>query len=350
MAGSGIIFNTLMIKKEDIAKLSGHPDERVGVKGNVNEAMARVSPPLLPNYVIEDKIDARNEIDNIFATHDISRGQQSNNKTLGQDKLQMQQDYTRMDDIARAVERMASQYYRYLAQMMKVYYTEDHWYKITGEDGQFDFIVMRSDLIEDGVDVSVEAGSTLPINKDRQTELVAQLAPLGMVDPLTIYEVATGGNLPSPQKMLERWVTYKTDPASYLTNAKEDEFSREAFMDVQVLNAGEMPNIRDEYPPTYFSFMNNYMLSGDFEKQPDIIKQMYVEYLRIAQEQAAKQLQAMQTQLPTPEDMQGANQQALEQAQLEGQMMNGQPQSDIPDKANALAQKVDQKQNPLKTA
>lgn len=189
MAGSGMIFNTQMITKDDISKLVGAPDEKVGVKGDVRSAFQRIPPPSLPNYVIEDKIDARNEIDNIFATHDVTRGEKSGNVTLGQDKMQIGQDYNRMEDIARAVERMATKYYRYLVQMMKVYYTEDHYFRAVGEDGQFDFIVMRGDLIEDGIDISVQTGSTMPIQKDQQNKTVGELATIGMIDPLTVLKL-----------------------------------------------------------------------------------------------------------------------------------------------------------------
>jgi hypothetical protein len=334
MSGSGMIFNTLMIQKEDIAKLIGSPDEKVGVKGDVRSAFTRIPPPPLPNYVIEDKMDARREIDTIFATHDISRGEGSNNKTLGQDKLQLQQNITRMDDLARAVERAATRYYRYLVQMMKVYYTEDHYFKASGEDGQFDFITMRADLIEDGIDIAVEAGSTMPIDRESQMKWVETLIGVGMIDPLTVYEVAAGGHMPSPKKMLERFVTYQTDPTAFIQKVQDDDFDRAAFMDIQILNGGEIPKQRDEYSPVYFKFINNYMLGGDFQKQPGLVKRMYVEHIRMAQEVAAQQLSLMESQMPTPEEMQVSNQKALEQSQMQGQMqsanMQGQPQPSKP--------------------
>lgn len=339
-AGGGLVFNTMMITKEDISKLVGSPDERLGVKGDVNKAITRVAPPPLPNYVIEDKNDARMEIDNIFATHEVSRGADSGSKTLGQDELQTQQDYTRMDDIARAIERATAQYYRYLVQMMKVYYTEDHWFKATGEDGQFDHVVMRHDLIEDGIDVTVEAGSTMPINKKQQLTAAQTLAQMGMIDPLSLYEVISGAPMPSPKKMLERFLTFKTDPASFMESAKTEEFDRQAFMDIQILNAGEMPKPKDEVSPEYLKFMNNYMLGGDFNKQPDLIKQMYVEWLRMCQMQAQEQLQALMTQAPTPEDMNAQNQQSVEQAQTEQALMGAQqpPQPGKPGAPGARAQ------------
>jgi hypothetical protein len=326
-SGSGLIFNTNMITKEDISKLTGSPDERIGVKGDVRSAVVRVAPPPLPNYVIEDKMDARSEIDNIFATHDISRGAQSNNKTLGQDQLQQGQDYTRMDDIARAIERTATLFYRYVVQMMKVYYTEDHWFKATGEDGKFDFIVMKSDMIEDGLDVNVEAGSTLPVNKRSQQDFIVKLAEQGLVDPLTLYEVGSGGVMPSPKKMLERFLTFKVDPTAFMTNLKAEQFNRQAFMDVQILLRGELPDTRNEISQEYLQFMTNYMLGGDFDKQPPIVKQLFSEWLRVCQAQALKQIQNLQTQSPTQEEMDAAAQKEAETTAMSQAIGGGGPEA-----------------------
>lgn len=331
-AGGGLVFNTNMISKDDIVKLVGAPDERIGVMGSVRDAVTRIAPPPLPSYVLEDKYDARKEIDAIFATHDVTRGERSGNKTLGQDQMQRDQNYTRMDDIGRAIERAATQYNRYMVQMMKVYYTEDHYFRLTGEDGQFDYAVMRQDLIEDGMDVQVTTGSMQPINKDRQMNMTKDLIQLRMIDPLSVYEVAAGGTLPAPSKMLERFLLYSTDPIAFLGKTKQDDISREAFMDIQVLNRATMPKPRDEYTPEYIKYLNEYMLTGDFTGQPGIVKQMYSQHMQIVMQVAAQQLAALESQMPTQDDMAVANRKAVEQAQMEQQISGGGQQQQQPPK------------------
>lgn len=326
-AGSGLIFNTIMIGKDDIAQLTGSPEERIGVKGDVRMAVARIAPPPLAPYVMDDKLYAAAQIDDIFGTHDISRGKQSGNKTLGQDQIQIQQDYTRMDDISRAVERMCVKYYRYLAQMMKVYYTEEHWFKASGEDGQFDFIMMKNDLIEDGIDITVEAGSTMPMNKDSQSEFAANLAKMGMIDPLTLYEVGGGAPLPSPKKMLERLMAYKTDPMKFAGMAAKDQFDRNALMDIQILNAGELPTPRDEITPDYLNFFNQYMTSGDYQTaiagKPEI-QSNYMIHLVEAQRIASEALARLESQMPTSDEISVANSKAVETAQQTRDIEGGQ--------------------------
>jgi hypothetical protein len=326
-AGGGLVFNTIMISKKDMAKLVGSPDERIGVKGPVNQAITRVAPPALPNFVIEDKMDARNEIDNVFASHDISRGEKSKNPTLGQDQMQFNGDLSRISDMGRAVERQAKHYYRYLFQMMKVHYTEKHYFVANGEDGQFDFAVMTGDMIENGADVRIVEGSMQPPNKAIQQKWVSDLVSTQMIDPLSVYEIAAGGNMPSPKKMLERLMLYKTDPMAFMGKAKEDDFSREALEDIQILNRGEVPKVRNEYSDVYLHFMNNYMLGGDFKGQSATVKKLYWVYLTTVKDVMRQQMMLMMTQMPTQDDIAAQNQKAAETAALEGQIAgaSGQP-------------------------
>lgn len=323
MAGSGMVFNTNMITKEDIGKLIGAPDEKIGVKGDVRSAVTRIPPPPLPNYVIDDKHDARQAIDNIFATHEVTRGQESRNKTLGQDQLQLQANLTRMDDIARAVERCASAYYKYLAQMMKVYYTEEHYFRVTGEDGQFDYLTLKGDNIEDGIDVKVEAGSTMPIDKNAQRQWAETLASMQMIDPLSLYEVGMGGNLPTPKKMLERYMTFVSDPMAFTNQTKEEDFDRNAYLDIEILLRGEVPKQRDEVTPSYLRMFNKFMAGGEFIKQPTFIQQLFVEFLRVAEETAQKQLELAMTQMPSEEEIAESNRRAVEQAEQERAVTGG---------------------------
>jgi hypothetical protein len=319
-AGGGLVFNTTMITKKEMAALVGSPDERIGVKGNVNEAIARVGPPPLPNYVMEDKQDARNEIDNIFSTHAPLRGEGSGNKTLGQDAMQQRGDLTRMDDVARAIERMARNYFRYLFQMMKVYYTEEHYFMSNGESGRFDQVVMHRDRIEEGVSIRISQGSMRPPDRVSQQKWVSDLVNQGMIDPLTVYEVAKGGDLPSAEKMLERYMLYKLDPMTYMGKTKEDEVSREAVADIAVLNRGEMPKIRNEYPPTYLNFLIKYMIGGEYSTLPMQVQIMYVQHMRIVQGMMAQQMSRMMTQMPNQDEMDAQNQKAAQQQALAGQI------------------------------
>jgi hypothetical protein len=163
-----------------------------------------------------------------------------------------------------------------------------------------------------------------------QQKWVSDLVTANMIDPLSVYEVAAGGNLPSPRKMLERYMLFKTDPMAFMSKSREDDFSREALMDIEQLNRGEMPKVRDEYSDIYLKFMNNYMLGGDFKGQSDTTKKLYWVYLTTVKDVMRQQLLMMQTQMPTQEEVEAQNQQAVQQAAIEGQIAGAQPQPGQP--------------------
>ena len=116
-ANGGTIWNSSMIKQEEVAKLLGDPGERVMSKGNVNEAAARLPMNMLPDYVMNDKIDARNEIDNIYSTHGAVRGEVTKSKTLGQDVMSQRGDAARISVLATALEDGADRLYKGMTQM-----------------------------------------------------------------------------------------------------------------------------------------------------------------------------------------------------------------------------------------
>jgi hypothetical protein len=94
-AASTRVFNTMMINASDAQKYVGNPKQNILVKGDVRQAFARFPAPDLPRYVLEDKYDARTEIDNIFGTHAPLRGEKTESPTLGQEVLSQRSDIGR---------------------------------------------------------------------------------------------------------------------------------------------------------------------------------------------------------------------------------------------------------------
>lgn len=325
-SGSGIVYNVEMIGKEEMRELIGSPEERVGVKGDVRAAFMRVPPPVLPAAVYQDKDDSRASLDNVFGTHEQSRGATSSNATLGQDVMQQNSDMNRQNGLVSVNTTIATRFYRLLCQFMKVYYTEDHWFKLKGEDGQFDHIAMSNDKIEDGIDIEVESGSQLPMDTVANKETAKELAAMQMIDPLTVYEAMTTGQLPTPRKMLERYTKFTTDPIGYAAAAEVDNVNREAMMDIQILENKVMPKPRKNISPEYLKHFNQYMISGEFQELEDDVKQLFIDHVRKATEIANQLMQAAMTQAPTPEEMAARNQATIEQSTMDQAIQAAQPQ------------------------
>lgn len=286
----GIVYNTEMISTDDMALLVGAPDEKVGVTGNVNEAFARVAPPVLPNYVENQLVDSRNNIDEYFATHNVSRGQETQSRTATQDVMQKNQDFSRHDKLVEAVEDATLGTYKMFAQFMKVYYDDDHYMQVSGENGQFDSVVMNSDKVEDGLDIIVQKGSTAPTNKEQNRQDIIALADRGMVDPYTAIEVLQTGIMPSPQKIMQRLMTWIGDKANYLQDVKQEEMDRQASVDIAILNRGVMPPPRSEPTAEYLDSRNKYIASGEFLELPKKIQSLHLQNMQQNKQNAQRML------------------------------------------------------------
>lgn len=281
-----VIADSRVMSEEDASKfLNKNPKTIMLVdgskgSGSINNDLTVVQPQMLPGYVIDTLYDARNELDQIFGTPNIFRGQQQQGaNTLGENMLIKQQAGALQDDIASAVDQAMGLYYRYLAQMMKVYYTEDHWVQTKGPDGSYDFVVLNSDNIDTGVKISVQAGSTLPQDKDQLRAAALELAKLGpdRIDNLTLFEML---GIPDAPEVAERVQKSFTDPAAYMQDLEKEQFSRDANIDIALLIDNKVPEERDEYDPGYLNYMNNYMASNKFAKLQMDAQQRITDFLK----------------------------------------------------------------------
>ena len=143
--------------------------------------------------------------DNIMGTHGATRGAGAS-KTLGQDIMSRQQDYTRVDLITRVLNRGVARLADGLVQLMRMYYDESKVIKILGEDGAVEFIKMSRDDIEDHIEIEVRSGNALPLDKVALRTEAIQLWQLGALDPVTLFEVL---EKPNPEKMANRLVAWK---------------------------------------------------------------------------------------------------------------------------------------------
>lgn len=219
-AGSGLVYNTKMIKPSEMAKLVGNPTEKIGVDGDVRAAVARVAPPLLP-YVPEERIDGRNRVNDIFGSNAPIRGDDTNSPTLGQEVLSQRSDLSRTRVLATSIEDACDSLYKYMTQIMKVFYDSPREIQYTGTEGQTSFIPFSSESIEPGVMVKVKSGSLLPDDPVTKAQQAVQLA--NVLDPLTLMEMV---GVQNPKEVAKRIYYAKALPDRYLTEVlqvSEDE-------------------------------------------------------------------------------------------------------------------------------
>ena len=231
---------------------------------NVTNSMFHVPHNPLPREAFEEALDYRNEIDQVMGTPNIFRGEQSKNNTLGQDERIIEQAAALQDDLAKAIDKGMQRGYRKLFHMMKVYYTEDHWFTIKGDNGKYDFVVMNGETMDTNGRVSVESGSTLPVDRKEIRSIAVEAANANKIDDLTFWEAIQYGKLPDPETIVERTQKQLNDPQGFMQDVEAQAFSRDAAIDIALIMSGREAPDRDEYGQAYLEYFNKFIMGNRF--------------------------------------------------------------------------------------
>lgn len=278
-AGAGIVYNTEMLSQETASKLIGDPTEKVGVKGSVRDAIARLPYNQLQQYVYNLQIDARGEIDNLFGASAPLRGEKTDIKTLGQEVLAQRSNMGRMQSLADAIEDGADKLYKGLTQMMKVFWDEPTLLKFIGEGGKTTFMEFSRDKIEDGMTIRVKAGSAMP--KDRMSEKNDTIQLAEMLDPLSIAE---GLDKKDPKEWAKRVVYYRFFMDRYVKEVLEvdDQAAQDeqALADIKLVSEGQQPTPPEEVTKEYLATYQNFINSPEFKELPPEVQTAHLQYMR----------------------------------------------------------------------
>lgn len=306
-------------------------------KQSINDVFTTWKAGSLPADVYNDKTDAVEAVQNTFGASSIFQGQQSDNKTLGQDELLRDQSAGRQQELLDAVDDATERMYLLMAQFLLVYGDEEELFKLVGENNQFDYIIIKSSELDTNAEIRVKTGSSMPVDNPQRRATADKASQQGMIDPLTYWEIM---DEPNADKYAKRVIDYKTNPAAFLADTEEDLFNRDAFVDIEIIKQGGTPPFRDDLPKEYFDYLNKYVVSGNLEnpKIPLETRQALSQFIDEQLARAQKMLGMAESQLPTPQDAANFNQQA--------DAANAAPQPQVPDMggdpgqsaASALAQ------------
>lgn len=298
-ANGGWVFNTLMVNADDAAAWINDPGDKIMAKGPVNEAVGRFPSPVLPDYVVQDKLDARNEIDNIFGTHGAIKGEVTNSKTLGQDVMSQRGDTARLQTLSTALEDGADRLYKLITQYMKVFYNEPQLIRYGQEEGKPSFFNFSGEQIQPGTAVRVKSGSVLPDDPlARREEVLKMFAAL---DPLNI---AKGLNKENPKEWAKQNLLYHLAPDKYMTDVlgfTPDEVQGGSGQDplalqhLRALSQGQQVQPEQNPTPGYLATLEAFLKSPQYKQLDPQIQQLIA--LFVNQSLAiAKQAMGMQGQ------------------------------------------------------
>lgn len=173
------------LEPDDIEQMDmNDPDQDLLVDGDVTKTHKFIAPERPEPQEFQDLNNTRDRMYAIAGANAI-RGQiQSDTATSNQ--IAREADYTRADDLVEdtinaAAEWMAS----WAMQFIKLRYTQEHMRKLLGNKGTVTFVRLKSDMIDDGMEIMIKASGTDKLKAENRAN---QMAQMQLIDPLTYYE------------------------------------------------------------------------------------------------------------------------------------------------------------------
>ncbi len=199
------------ISKEELNKIKGRPNEKIWMEtGKPSEGIMRDTGREMPGFVYQSLLDYRNEIDNIFGTHNLTRGEESRDQTVRGKLITKQSDTDRIGGgISEYLEQVCDEIFNWWVQMFYVYYDQTHLGAIIGKEraGEY-FQIKNSDFGELYLQVSVKEGSLIPKDPVSERNEAIDLWAARAIDPITLFERLDFPNPRESAKQLYIWMTH----------------------------------------------------------------------------------------------------------------------------------------------
>jgi hypothetical protein len=260
-----VIATSSGLTKDDGQNITGDPNQKLFVENEssqgLSELVMQLQAQVLPQYVIDDKMDARMQIGNIMGAPTDFTGSNADDgdPTLGQVMLKKNQAAGRQDMMVRAITRMMADFYEYLVQMFIVWYTESRDFTYNAGDGEFDFITLKRELIHKGIRVK----ATKPANPDRSRieAIVLKLLEEKAISLLDAYKML---QLENAQQLYDNWAKQSSDPMALARDALDIVDTAEAQVAFEdIMNGKDVPK-KENPTKEYIMALRKLMVDGSY--------------------------------------------------------------------------------------
>lgn len=198
-----------VMDKADASKLRYEARGVIWGKGVVNGVAREMGNPL-PEFVYQDMVDSRSEIDVLMAASSALRGEREGQETKAGRLALVDQSYMRLNEYVQIVDYVSHEMFNWFYQLAKVRYTEHHYAKDMGEQNALNIISLIQDDFIQGAEVRIIAGKTLPEDREFRYEQAQQDMKEGFLSPVDYYTIAGYDN---PQEKAKNAVVFRMNPA-----------------------------------------------------------------------------------------------------------------------------------------
>lgn len=278
------VIDSHAMSKDDAQNFTGDPNQLLLVSTkpgqNVNDVVAQLTPQIVSNELIAQLGATKQTIHGILGTPTQFTGEDDGKEMTASESLMIKNQASgRQDKIVRSVDYAMDKYFKFLSQMITVWYTADHYATVNGGDGNFDFIQMHKNKIEKGMSVRVQSGTTLPFDKSRQESVTLNLAKMGLLSP---YDVFTGLHMDRPQKLYDNLMKWKSDPTALAMDIASNDANADAVVDWTELLDGRAPEQREDPTHEYIEQMRKMLITDEFRSAKPKIQSNIIKFINKA--------------------------------------------------------------------
>mgnify|MGYP001575771228 CR=1 FL=1 len=177
---------------------------------NVKDGVTRETGAALPEMVFQDMVDSRQEIDNIMAASSAFRGEREGQETKAGRLALIQQSYLRLNELVQVVDYVYGECYGWAMQLSKSRYTEYRKASWQDDDGDYEEMEVIQDDFDEGNEVVVIPGKTLPVDDEFRFEQAQNDVMKGVISPVDYLKIA---QYDDPTEMAKNAVIWTMNPA-----------------------------------------------------------------------------------------------------------------------------------------
>lgn len=248
----------------------------------------------IPPYVADELTRIQMDFDDISGQHEVSKGRVPPGVTAATaiSYLQEQDDSKlagTIDSIEEGMEKLGHQVLSFAVQ----YWDAPRMIKVTGTDGSFDAMMLKSSDLRGNTDIEIEAGSALPTSKSAKQALIMDLMKMGFVDPAQGLEVMEMGGITKlyesiqldiRQAQRENLRMQRIGPEELMAQAQAQSPDGQPQIDPAtgqpILPPPVVPvNTWDEHE-LHINVHNKFRKSQSFDLLPDPIKTIFEEHVK----------------------------------------------------------------------
>jgi Mg2+ and Co2+ transporter CorA len=178
-----------VMEKSDAQRMRFETEGIIWGKGAV-AGVQRETGPALPAFVVENMQDSRREIDDIMAASSAFKGIREGQETRGGRLALIDQSFLRLNELVQTIDYLNYELFNWFYQLAKVRYTEHHYAKSMGKAAAIEILTLIQDDFQEGAEIRVIAGKTLPEDRQFKYEQAQADVEKGLLSPVDYFEVA----------------------------------------------------------------------------------------------------------------------------------------------------------------